>query len=44
MNGLSDTTSSYNSSTNKITVETVGDTSISLSNPGSLSVSKDTSL
>ena len=44
MNGLSNTTSSYNSSTNKITVETVGDTSISLSNPGSLSVSKDTSL
>lgn len=44
MNGLSNTTSSYNSGTNKITVETAGDTSISLSNPGSLSVSKDTSL
>ena len=44
MNGLSNTTSSYNSGTNKITVETAGDTSISLSNPGTLSVTKDTSL
>ena len=44
MNGLSDTTASYDSSTNKITVKTPGDTSISLSNAGSLSVQKDNTL
>ena len=44
MNGLSNTTASYDSSANKITVKTPGDTSISLSNAGSLSVQKDNSL
>jgi len=44
MNGLSNTTASYDSSANKITVKTAGDTSISLSNAGSLSVQKDNSL
>ena len=44
MNGLSDTTASYDNSTNKITVKTAGDTSISLSNAGSLSVQKDNTL
>jgi hypothetical protein len=44
MNGLSDTTASYDSSANKITVKTAGDTSISLSNAGTLAVQKDNSL
>tara|TARA_B100000902_G_scaffold148908_1_gene145533 strand:- start:218 stop:1768 length:1551 start_codon:yes stop_codon:yes gene_type:complete len=44
MNGLSNTTASYDTGTNKITVKTAGDTSISLSNAGSLQVQKDNSL
>ena len=40
MNGLADTTATYDSSTNRMTVVASGDTSVSLSNPNSLSVSK----
>ena len=40
MNGLADTTATYDSGTNRMTVVASGDTSVSLSNPNSLSVSK----
>ncbi|BAQ86949.1 hypothetical protein [uncultured Mediterranean phage uvMED] len=40
MNGLADTTATYDSGTNRMTVVAPGDTSVSLSNPNSLSVSK----
>mgnify|MGYP007000448469 len=38
--GLADTTATYDSGTNRMTVVAPGDTSVSLSNPNSLSVSK----
>ena len=40
MNGLADTTATYDSGTNRMTVVAPGDTSVSLSNPNTLSVSK----
>jgi len=40
MNGLADTTATYDNSTNRMTVVAPGDTSVSLSNPNTLSISK----
>ena len=40
MNGLADTTATYDNSTNRMTVVAPGDTSVSLTNPNTLSVSK----
>ena len=40
MNGLADTTATYDSSSNRMTVIAPGDTSVSLTNPNTLSVSK----
>ena len=40
MNGLADTTATYDSSSNRMTVVSPNDTSVSLTNPNTLSVSK----
>ena len=40
MNGLADTTATYDSGTNRMTVIASGDTSVSLTNPNTLSVTK----
>ena len=40
MNGLADTTATYDSSSNRMTVVSPNDTSVSLTNPNTLSISK----
>ena len=40
MNGLADTTATYDSGTNRMTVVSPNDTSVSLANPNTLSVTK----